>query len=309
MQKKPGTGNRESNDTYYTKQSVIDNIAKYISDSVYLNDCDLIVDFSAGDNRFLNTLCCKAKKIGFDINPMNKNVIKKDWFSVTKEDIQERYALCLNPPFGLQSNMIKKFLIHAFTLGHPEIILLIHPTIDLLYLIPSGYSVIHTEKLPQNSFERLDGKNYHTNASFSIFKLDPSEKRDIGKFEKRPKAATPELSWIRYTRLGKVSHRHSLLVRRTGVNFLRQAYIINKGRPLWYVENGRVDKCDQFKHVVDSEAFFKCEILDSNVDMLETTKNITCSERMDIDFLKTPPSTTNEHMNTTLHKCLVNKTN
>jgi predicted RNA methylase len=99
-------------DKYYTKRGVINSILNYIDFDRY----DLIVEPSAGDNRFIDTiknLYPNKKIIGIDIQPENSNIIKCDYLKFESYPEYCNLLVIGNPPFGRQSNLAVKFFNKA----------------------------------------------------------------------------------------------------------------------------------------------------------------------------------------------------
>ena len=310
--KKSGTARRVKNDAYYTTNDVVIHAVEKAKEMEFLAAEDVFVDTSAGDNRLSRALksAFGIDCIAFDIDPKDNGVTKCDWLQTTRDMLQIEYdrQVCIgfNPPFGLSSGMIRKFLEHAFTVANVTKIMLIHPTIDLKRVTPSTFNVVHTETLPKNSFEIVGGKKYNTNASLSFFAKNidcPTTTKPF--FILRTKADKAHLHWIKYSRYEPINDDHNMIIRRTGVNFLRQIYIIKKKTPQYYIENGIVSACKNFNHLVTSDAFFKCLITNNKVDLIKTAEKITTCRRDQDDLLKTPPSTTHEHTNRILKECVV----
>lgn len=331
--KKAGTAKRESNDAYYTAHSVIDNVVK-VGFRFGCFDGKMFVDFSAGDNRFAKAIKKALLKTispdmhsypitSFDINPSDDSIIKKDWFDVDSKllklkemDVSNDYESCefysvgLNPPFGHQYSQIKRFMEHAYSLDPPpQFMMLIHPTRALKMLETKQYDTAHSEALPKNAFERPDGSKYDTPASLTVFRLKINEKTrnherplifnvksTIGSAENKISA---DLGWIKFTRSGKVTPDTDLVVRRTRVNFLRQAYVIRDGLMYQFVHNTPNGDDNKSVHNIDSEAFYKFTLSDksmrAHIQGLATF--IVNYSRNDDDMQKTPPSTTNITMN------------
>ncbi len=307
--RKSGTANREENDAYFTSHETVALVVNKICETLFLSKSDLLVDSSAGDNRFVRLLKIYIPGIkcaSFDINPRDVAVKEQDWLQVTKGQFNRPICLAFNPPFGLSSKMIKLFIAHAIEIADVTKMVLIHPTIDLPYITPVGYSVVYTEILPAFSFERPNGRKYDANCSFSFFWRDAIQPISCV-FKPRNKCATDNNYWIKYTQSGKLSRKHQMLVRRVGVNFLRQAYIVDNLVPLYYIENGSCTPTTEFMHKVDCDGFYKCEILDRNVDIVKTCINITASERDARDLLKKPNSIAHENMNKVLSQAVVYK--
>jgi hypothetical protein len=298
--KQSGTAKREKLDAYYTKESVVNEIVSHPIFSQLVQEIGCVVDCSAGDDRFANAIKrsnSAVTTLSFDINPMSESVTRRDWFDVST--LPANYILGLNPPFGRQSSGIIKFIRHALSVNPPAAIVMIHPTNDCV--TPSGYEELLNFKLQSHAFVRnSNGSPFDFPCDVTFMKrLQGVETHSFAGVNKRPKESST-LEWVRYTRVGNLSDRHRLLVRRTGANFLRTAYIVRKTKPEFMVIEGHVRACSEFKHNVNSEVFFKFEILDQTIDIQSLACALTTCDRLDSDKQKRPPSTTNEHVNNIL---------
>ena len=73
---------------------------------------DLIIEPSAGNGSFFNQLDCD-NKIGIDISPEDKNIIKMDFFNYTPQPHINNILVIGNPPFGKVSSISIKFFNHS----------------------------------------------------------------------------------------------------------------------------------------------------------------------------------------------------
>jgi hypothetical protein len=105
-------------DKFYTKPNIVDlclsNIQKTIND---LNTFDLVLEPSAGNGSFYNKIIHK-NKIGIDLSPENKNIIKQDFFTYKPVSTFKNIAVIGNPPFGKNSSIAIKFFNHAATFSN-----------------------------------------------------------------------------------------------------------------------------------------------------------------------------------------------
>lgn len=99
-------------DKFYTipsySKKCIDKVFKLYSKS----DFDLIVEPSAGNGSFLNQIEC-INKIGIDISPEDKNIIKMDFFEYKPSENKKNILVIGNPPFGKVSSLAIKFFNHS----------------------------------------------------------------------------------------------------------------------------------------------------------------------------------------------------
>jgi hypothetical protein len=73
---------------------------------------DLIIEPSAGNGSFYEQLNCD-NKIGIDIAPENKKILKMDFFNYTPPLNKNNILIIGNPPFGKVSSMAIKFFNHS----------------------------------------------------------------------------------------------------------------------------------------------------------------------------------------------------
>lgn len=314
--RKTGTVNRIKNDVYYTAQSAIDLAVERIRALDFIDPArDVLVDGSAGDNRFLAALGRKMPGLetrAFDLDPKDARVAKKDWFECTAADLAipegKRVCFGFNPPFGYESSLVKRFMAHACAIADVDAFVLVHPIISTEMVIPAEFEVVHTELLPPSSFQRgcePGAQPYDTNASLTFFRrIKPGRTLTFPRRKVAPRGA---VDWMEFCRYGAITDEHQFLIRRTGVNFLRQVYIIKNKKPRYFIEKGVVHKVKEFRHVVASQVFFKCRLLKPNIALRETAKRLSMLPRDPRDLFKKPSNTTNEWMNRVLVDAVVYK--
>lgn len=162
-------------DQYYTKLEVAKkcfSILEKISLDLNINLGEYnFIEPSAGNGRFYNLLP-KGRRIGIDIDPKAKGIIKDDYlkWSPKKED---KYIVIGNPPFGLRGHLALQFINHS------------HKFADVVaFILPQlfnsdgkgstgkrvrGYKLAHTEILDPNSFEYPNGEEIKINTIFQIW--------------------------------------------------------------------------------------------------------------------------------------------
>lgn len=100
-------------DKFYTKREVSKMCISKVNDLYDLDKFDLIVEPSAGDGSFYDQIECK-NKIGLDIQPESKEIIKKDFFTYSPDKQKYKNILTIgNPPFGKVSSLAIKFFNHS----------------------------------------------------------------------------------------------------------------------------------------------------------------------------------------------------
>ena len=106
--------NKNNFDKFYTKSTIvdicIDNIKRYIE----IDNDDIIIEPSAGNGSFINSIkeLCK-NYIFIDIAPEHNDILKEDFLEYDFDRINKKYNnihIIGNPPFGRQSSTTIKFL-------------------------------------------------------------------------------------------------------------------------------------------------------------------------------------------------------
>ncbi len=232
-------------DRIFTKESILSSITaecqQYISKDI------TFVDFSCGDNVFSSMLFCDF--VAYDVFPA-KNAIQQDWFTVS--ELPSKVIIGLNPPFGYQGSLAKKFIEHSLQFK-PEYFFLILPSMKWF---PCGYEEIFSMDLPEDSFyDPSNGKSLkEICTTFHIWKR--SQVQDLPR-EKIPRKHLPGIfvtrKWLtlRYPRI---------ILRRVGRNTTKQFYCSTDKKNTSYFESGKVHEDitpKQRKHAVESEYFLK----------------------------------------------------
>lgn len=99
-------------DKFYT----ISTYSKKCIDKVFeiynKSNFDLIIEPSAGNGSFFNQIDCN-NKIGIDILPENKNIIKMDFFDYIPPVVKNNILVIGNPPFGKVSSIAVNFFNYS----------------------------------------------------------------------------------------------------------------------------------------------------------------------------------------------------
>lgn len=142
--------NRQKNngsELFFTPLETIKKIATVV---LRLRVDETIIDFSCGDNQFVNELQKLDKNINtlsFDIDPRCKlinTVVKQDWMTVSS--LPTPCIIGLNPPYGWQGSLAKRFIVHTSHFK-PTYMFLVIPWFKNNW-IPKDYTNIYEEKLP-----------------------------------------------------------------------------------------------------------------------------------------------------------------
>ena len=99
--------NKNGLDQFYTNPDVSLKCYNQLKQVITLNDYDIHLEPSAGSGSFLNIMD-NEKRIGLDISPKNKNIIKMNFFDYQPKN-NKKYLVIGNPPFGTGSSLAVKF--------------------------------------------------------------------------------------------------------------------------------------------------------------------------------------------------------
>lgn len=99
-------------DKFYTNSNYAEHCINSVFKLYNINSFDLIIEPSAGNGSFLNQLKTN-NKIGIDIFPENKGIIKMNFFDYTPPKNKKFVLVIGNPPFGRISSTAVKFFNHA----------------------------------------------------------------------------------------------------------------------------------------------------------------------------------------------------
>lgn len=145
----------------------------------------VMIEPSAGNGVFFN-LFPKERRVGMDIEPRNSFINQKDFLDWKPDDVEKKYIIIGNPPFGLRGQLALKFINHSA------------PFADYVcFILPQlfesdgkgsprkrvkGFHLVHSEPL-HTYFEDPNGKKvqvqcifqvwskFHKNSSFDVSKV------------------------------------------------------------------------------------------------------------------------------------------
>lgn len=161
-------------DSFYAN----DDIAKHcyntlikIAKRYKLNlDNYVFLEPSAGDGAFFKLLS-KGKRIGIDLNPQYHGIQKMDFFD-WKPNINKKYIVIGNPPFGFKGWLALRFINRATEFA--DLIGFILPMYfasegkgSAKYRV-KGANLLYSEELPPNSFH-FNGKPIKINSVFQVW--------------------------------------------------------------------------------------------------------------------------------------------
>lgn len=94
-------------DQFYTKPDFAIKYFNILKNKIKLNDYDILLEPSAGTGSFYK-LFNKNKRIGIDLDPKYKDIVKLDFFDYIPQK-NKTYIVIGNPPFGRVSSIAVKF--------------------------------------------------------------------------------------------------------------------------------------------------------------------------------------------------------
>lgn len=103
---------KEGLDKFYTIPEISERCLIIIGNNYDWNGWGLVIEPSAGDGSFF-TRIPNEKKIGLDISPEHKDIIKQDFFTYKPPENIGKILVVGNPPFGRISSLAIKFFNHA----------------------------------------------------------------------------------------------------------------------------------------------------------------------------------------------------
>lgn len=174
LHSKQDTGKFRTNmkDQFYTNETVAKSCIQHIIRLCPFTSRYVWVEPSAGNGSFLHNIP-NFKKIGIDLDPKSKDIIKHDYLTWTHPE-HEDIIVFGNPPFGRQSSLAKSFI--AKSCKFAKIIAFILPK---SFTKPSMYNafdlkfhLIYSFELEKDSFV-INGSKYDVPCVFQIWqKMD-----------------------------------------------------------------------------------------------------------------------------------------
>lgn len=162
---KGGVG--RDNDAFYTKPDVADVCVCDVL--THVNAFDLVIEPSAGDGAFVNSIKCRLptiRLVAIDIDPSADSIVKHDFYKTTSTyfDITASTKVLVigNPPFGKNASDAIAFFNHAASIGAHTIAFIVPRSFrkpSVIDRLDLNYQMIHDADLPINSFRfRPDNK-------------------------------------------------------------------------------------------------------------------------------------------------------
>ena len=94
-------------DQFYTNDETAKYYYEIFKEKINISKYDILLEPSAGKGAFYK-LFPEDKRVGLDLEPKYKGIIKQDFFNFIPEH-NKKYAVIGNPPFGKISSMAVKF--------------------------------------------------------------------------------------------------------------------------------------------------------------------------------------------------------
>ena len=158
-------------DKFYTKPDVAQECIKHIP---HIGVYDLIIEPSAGSGNFAYQL---EGCLAYDIAPEGEGIIKKDYFTLTNEELPAHNKMLVvgNPPFGSRSSLAKDFIKHSIDLGATTIAFILPNTFNKLTnqkVFPDNWRLEVYYALEGTNFT-ADGEDYYVPCSFYVWTREP----------------------------------------------------------------------------------------------------------------------------------------
>jgi hypothetical protein len=112
MNKNIDTVRNEGLDKFYTIPEISEKCLASIEKIYKWDYWNLVIEPSAGNGSFFIKIPIE-NKIGIDICPEHKDIIKQDFLEYTPNNINGKILIVGNPPFGRVSSLAIKFFNHA----------------------------------------------------------------------------------------------------------------------------------------------------------------------------------------------------
>lgn len=136
-------------DKFYTIPSISEKCLASIGSLYKWSEWELVIEPSAGNGSFL-TRIPNDKKIGIDISPEHKDIIKQDFLTYTPPNNIGKILVVGNPPFGRISSLAIKFFNHASNWA--DVIAFIIPRtfrrVSVQNKLNSNFHLIFDEEIP-----------------------------------------------------------------------------------------------------------------------------------------------------------------
>lgn len=178
---------RNTIDKYYTKCEIVDKCVNIFKEMVQINDDDLIIEPSAGNGSFIESIkSLTDNHLFYDLHPENEEIIEQDYLELDASNfiLFNQVHIIGNPPFGRQSSLALKFIKKSITFC--DTISFILPKSfkkdSLKKRFPLDFHLVHEEDLPSNAF-LVNGEEYDVPCVFQIWQKKEFYRIPINKLE------------------------------------------------------------------------------------------------------------------------------
>jgi predicted RNA methylase len=152
MSKTAVQDNSRKLDQFYTDPAYAQQFLTVVSQAVDLTQYDHLLEPSAGTGSFYNLLDVN-KRIGLDLDPKAKGVVKTDFFDWVPP-AGKRIVTIGNPPFGKNAALAVKFFNRAAEFS--DVIAFVIPKTfrkaSIINRLNANFHMIHDETVPDHSF-------------------------------------------------------------------------------------------------------------------------------------------------------------
>ena len=169
-------------DQFYTKPDIARFcFAKSLPLLKRLSGDSFFIEPSAGDGVFYNLLP-KQRRIGLDLEPNHKEVIKRDFLKCRYRPpcVKSNAVVIGNPPFGTRGKLAIEFINKAFTIA--DTVAFIVPIIFEKYFIHKQIDLqarlIKTIGLPRCAFRTFNKDDYCVNTEFQVWTKIPTKHKN-----------------------------------------------------------------------------------------------------------------------------------
>jgi predicted RNA methylase len=141
-----------------------------------MDDCDLIIEPSAGNGAFIEGIkSLTYNRLFYDIEPENDEITTQDFltldiYATGLNEFQNKIHIVGNPPFGRQSSLAIKFIKKACEFAHSISFILpkSFKKESLIQKFPLNFHRIYEVDLPDNSF-LVNGEPHDVPCIFQIW--------------------------------------------------------------------------------------------------------------------------------------------
>lgn len=184
--------NRDTIDKFYTKQNVAQNCSNIAQQLLNINnEIDVVIEPSAGNGAFIDSLtniCSNC--LFYDIQPEHESIITQDYLSldylnILIPDLNTRYHIIGNPPFGRQLTLAIKFI--KYSSQYCDSISFILPKSfkkdSLQRHFPLHFHLIYQCDLEPNSFLINNSEDKDVPCVFQVWKKEKYNRKMVDKVE------------------------------------------------------------------------------------------------------------------------------